>query len=243
MKTKDIIYMIYNEDEHSVTSMGIEFHDFVNSLSIELNNVLLLASGYAGEDFHYEMRLEFVRKEHLSDLYKENVNSYGDFCWIDFNDIASLDDLKPQEKAELLYLGHYKEALRSPFFDKLNNKFVYLAHDDGWYNKVFYKDKNDFIDLLRNLIPNRLKTYKKNVQQPLSRDVGQQLALLARDGILIDLYRIIKLRNSVEIPFNIIGKMLDFDDVYNNMERYKTKSKSEYWLVYKNNQWIVKSYQ
>lgn len=243
MKTKDVIYMIYNDKEQSVTSMGIEFIDFVTSLTIELNNILLLASGYTGEDFHYGLRLEFVRKEHLSDLYKENVHSYGDFCWMDFDDITSLDNLEPQEKAELLYLGHYKKSLSSPFFDKLNNKFVYLAHDDGWYNKVFLKDINDYTDVFRHLIPNRLKkSYKKNVQ-PLGLDVGQQLVDLASDGILIDLYRIIKFRNGVEIPFNIIGKTMDFDDVYNNMDRYKAKAKSEYWLVYKNNQWMIKSYR
>jgi hypothetical protein len=242
MKNKDVIYIIYNEEEQSATSMGIEFIDFGNSLTMELNNVLLLASGYIGEDFHSGIGLEFVRKEHLSGLYKENVYSYGDFCWVDFDGIASLDNLEPQEKAELLYLGHYKKALRSPFFDKLNNKFVYLAHDDGWYNKVFHKDKNDYIDMLRHLFPNRLKTYKKNVQ-PLSLDVGQQLVSLARDGLLIDLYRTIKSRNGVEIPFNVIGKIMDFDDVYNNMERHKAKAKSEYWLLYKNNQWMIKSYQ
>jgi hypothetical protein len=235
MKTKDVIYMIYNDNEQSVTSMGIEFIDFVSSLTIELNNVLLLESGYAGEDFHYGLRLEFVKKEHLSELYRDDVYSYGDFCWVDFDDVGSLDDIEPQEKAELLYLGHYKKPLGSPFFNKLNNKFVYLAHDDGWYNKVFHSDKNDYIDVMRQLIPNRIKSYKKNMQ-PLSQEVGEQLLLMANDGILIDLYRTIKLRNGVEIPFNVIGKMMDFDDVYNNMDRHKAKAKSEYWLVYKNKQ-------
>ncbi|MNT73390.1 hypothetical protein D3C72_2120890 [compost metagenome] len=56
--------------------------------------------------------------------------------------------------------------------------------------------------------------------------------LFARDGILIELSRIIKSGNSVEIPITIIGKNMDFDDVYNNMERHKAKAKSEYWLVY-----------
>ncbi|ULO06511.1 hypothetical protein H1230_26445 [Paenibacillus sp. 19GGS1-52] len=242
MKTKDVIYMIYNEKEQSLTSMGIEFIDFINSLTNELNNVLLLASGYTGEDFHYGLRLEYLRKEHLSDLYKENVHHYGDFCWMDFDNVASLDNLEPQEKAELLYLGHYKEALSSPFFEKLNNKYVYLAHDDGWFNKVFYKDKNDFIDVLRRLISNRLKSYKKNVA-PLSHDVGEQLALLAKDGILVDLYRVIKSRNSLEIPFSVIGKIMDFDDVYNNMERHKAKANLEYWLMYKNNEWMIMSYR
>ncbi|MFF2484625.1 hypothetical protein [Paenibacillus sp. NPDC058071] len=241
MKSKDIIYMIYNENEQSVTSMGIEFIDFINCLTIEPNNILLLESGYTGEDFHYGLRLEFVRKENLNDLYKENVYSYGDFCWVDFDELITIDNLTPHEKAELLYLGHYKQPLGSPFFEKLNNKYVYLSHDDGWFNKIFYKDKNQYIDALGRLVSNRVKSYRKNVS-PLSQDIVEQLTLFAKDGILIDLYRIIKSRNSVEIPFNVIGKMMDFDDVYNNMERHKAKAKSEYWLVYKKGEWVISSY-
>lgn len=93
MKNRDIIYMVYDEKDQSVTSMGIEFIDFVRSLTVEINNVLLLASGYIGEDYHSGVGLDFVRKEYLEELYKDNVYSYGDFCWIDFENIVSLDNL------------------------------------------------------------------------------------------------------------------------------------------------------
>ena len=117
-----------------------------------------------------------------------------------------------------------------------------MAHDDGWYNKVHYKDQNDYVDLLTNLIPNRLKPYKKKVP-PLSLDVGQQLASLASDGLLIDLYRMIKSRNRVEIPFHVIGRIKDLDDMYNNMDRYKARARLKYWLVYKRNEWTIKNDQ
>ncbi|WP_042201261.1 hypothetical protein [Paenibacillus camerounensis] len=242
MKTKDVIYMIYNESEQSVTSMGIEFIDFINSLTIEPRNILLLASGYTGEDFHNGLRLEFVRKENLNDLYRENVYSYGDFCWVDFDEMINLDNLTSHEKAELLYLGHYKQPLKGPFFEKLNNKFVYLAHDDGWFNKIYYKDKNQYLDVLGRLLSNRLKSYRKNVSL-LGPDIGEQLMLFAKDGILVDFYRIVKSSNSIEIPFNIIGTNMDFDDVYNNMERHKAKANLEYWLVYNKDEWAIRTYK
>ncbi|AIQ65428.1 hypothetical protein PSTEL_22255 [Paenibacillus stellifer] len=239
MKSRDIIYMIYNEIEQSVTSSGIEFREFINCLPVEPKHILLLASGYLGGDYHPELRLDYVRNEHLNDLYKENVYSYGDFCWVDFDEIGSLDQLEPHEKAELLYLGHYKQPLGNPFFEKLDNRFVYLAHDDGWFNRVFFKDINQSINMLRHLIPHKLTAYRRHVP-PLSMDTGEQLMLLARDGILIELSRIIKARNSVEIPFTIIGQNMDFDDVYNNMERHKTKAKAEYWLVHCKNEWVIR---
>lgn len=240
MKSRDVIYMIYNENEQSVTSAGIEFSEFINCLPVEPKHILLLASGYLGGDFHPGLRLDFVRNEHLNELYKENVYSYGDFCWVDFDEISSLDQLEPHEKAELLYLGHYKQPLGNLFFEKLNNRFVYLAHDDGWFNKIFYKDINQSIYMLRHLIPKKLKSFRKHVP-PLSIDIGEQLMLFARDGILIELSRIIKSRNSVEIPITIIGKNIDFDDVYNNMERHKAEAKSEYGLVYGKNEWMIRA--
>lgn len=242
MNARDVIYMIYKEKEQSVTSMGIEFADFTASLSHELNHVLLLASGYAGEDYHKGLQLEFVRKEQLNDLYRQNVYQYGDFCWIDFDDIEALDRLEAQEKAELLYLGHYKEALNSPFFNKLNNRFAYLAHDDGWYNKVFHKDKADYLEAMCHIIPNKLKKYKRSLL-PMGLDLGNQLLSLAKEGILVDSYRSIKSRSSLEIPFYIIGEVKDLDDMYNNMERYKAKAGSVYGLVFHNKQWTIKSYQ
>jgi hypothetical protein len=64
--------------------------------------------------------------------------------------------------------------------------------------------------------------------------------LFARDGLLIELSRIIKSRNSVEIPITILGKIMDFDDMYNNIERHKAKAKSEYWLVYRKKEWRIR---
>ncbi|MNC45228.1 hypothetical protein D3C75_941770 [compost metagenome] len=77
----------------------------------------------------------------------------------------------------------------------------------------------------------------------LGQDIGEQLTLFAKDGILVDFYRINKSRNGLEIPFNIIGTNMDFDDVYNNMERHKAKANSEYWLVYNKDEWAIRSYR
>ena len=41
-----------------------------------------------------------------------------------------------------------KNYLRPPFYSYLGNRYVYLAHDDGWYNKTYYRDLNDFYNLL-----------------------------------------------------------------------------------------------
>lgn len=242
MKTRDIIYMIYYESEQSITSMGIEFMDFVQSLTTDLTNILLLESGFTGVDFHYGLRLEFVRNEHLEELYKENVYNYGDFCWVDFESIEGLDKLQPHEMAELFYLGHLKKPVNSPFFDTLQNRFAYLAHDDGWGNKTYYREKDDLYDLVRNLFSTRLRSYKKRNVQPLNVEVMEQLLELAKNGLLIDLYKIFKSKNRVEIPLHEIGIFNDFSDVYSHMDRYKAMAKKESRLIYTNKQWKIISY-
>lgn len=55
------------------------------------------------------------------------MDSKKDLCWIDFCDERKLNLLTPQEQAELLYIGHKKEPIRSPFYHQLQNKYVYLS--------------------------------------------------------------------------------------------------------------------
>ncbi|MBA5770603.1 hypothetical protein H3285_29620, partial [Escherichia coli] len=76
---------------------------------------------------------------------KENFNP---LCWIDFEDVELLNQLTPQEVAEMLYLAHTRRHLRSPFYYKLQNNFVYLTREDGRYNKVYYRNLNHFYMLL-----------------------------------------------------------------------------------------------
>ncbi|MFC3799226.1 hypothetical protein [Cohnella sp. GCM10012308] len=241
MGKRKFLYMVYNENEQSVTSTGIEFADFVHALPIGINHILLLDSGYAEGEFHAGLRMEYVRKERLQALYKENVYAYGDFCWVDFEEVAVLNKLEPQEKAELLYLGHFKQPLESPFFEKLCNQFVYLAHDDGWFNKVFYKNAELYTGMLRQLVANRLKTYGLDTP-PITADVGEQLKLFAKDGLLIESSRLVKSHTGVEVPLHVIGTITNHDELYNNIERYKSEARSQHWLVYKNGEWTIRQH-
>ncbi|MDG0795069.1 hypothetical protein OMP38_32760 [Cohnella ginsengisoli] len=158
---------------------------------------------------------------------------------MDFAEAPALDQLEPQEKAELLYLGHYKQPLKSPFFDKLRNQFTYLAHDDGWFNKVFYKDARLYADMLTRLVANRLKPYGIDVP-PLGQDVGERLTAFAKNGVLIESSRVVKSHADVEIPLHVIGKFMDYDDLYNNIEKYKSEARSQHWLAYKDGEWSLR---
>src|SRR5699024_6941087 len=117
---------------------GIEFKEFIEVNKDYIPNLLLLKHQFDQAHFNLRTGLEYVDQERLAKLQTEDVYSYGDFCWLDFEEDINLEQLEGQEIAELLYMGHFKDHLHLPFYEKLNNQFVYLAHDDGWYNKVYY---------------------------------------------------------------------------------------------------------
>ena len=101
--------------------------------------------------------LEYCPEERINKLAAEDVYGYGNFCWIDFIEEEVLNELTGQEIAELLFLGHQKQHLKSPFYNKLGNRFVYLAHDDGWLNKTYYRSFKDFFHLLSEVIATKLE--------------------------------------------------------------------------------------
>lgn len=79
-----------------------------------LTNLLLLKHQFEDSDYHYSTHMDYLEEEQVSLLVDEEVSDYGDFCWIDVDDVSSLDLLEPQDVASLLYLGHMKKPLHSP---------------------------------------------------------------------------------------------------------------------------------
>ena len=71
------------------------------------------------------------------------MDSKKDLCWIDFSDERKLNLLTPQEQAELLYIGHKKEPVRSPFYHQLQNKYVYLSSEEEKISKIYFRDLTD----------------------------------------------------------------------------------------------------
>lgn len=83
---------------------------------------------------------------------QDEVYDYFDLChkegrrlsnWIDFDSVDMMHQLAPVEISELLYLFHASKALRSPFFYKLQNNYVYLTLPNG-LNKTYYRHMTHF---------------------------------------------------------------------------------------------------
>lgn len=242
------IYVHINPNQDYVMSNGIELKEFYTALSGHLHHLLLLKHQYENASFNMHTHLEYVRAEEIIDVIKDNVSSYGDFCWIDFEDEAGLDEMSGQEIAELLYIGHMKSHLRVPFYKKLNNRFVYLSTEDGLMNRTYYREWGDFFTMLGNVIPSKwsslrsgkgLRKWKKEKALPaIPKEVVMTIAHLMREGVMISLKDAVSARGRVEVPVWVVG---DWDNMDDLEEDFTSRSKREpsSWLVYdlKSKEW------
>ncbi|MFE8702977.1 hypothetical protein ACFYKX_20420 [Cytobacillus sp. FJAT-54145] len=238
---RDLIYVYFNENDQYVLSYGIEFAEFASALSDLFNNILLLKHQFDGGDFNIHTLLEYVPNDRLNKLFEEPVYNYGDFCWVDFEEIDGVDELPPQTLAELLYLGHIKDHLKTPFYNHLRNRFVYLAHDDGWWNKVYYRNTMDFYRMLGDVLADKLSDLKpeknliglrkKKAYPSVNKDVLLNLKTLMKEGILLSLKDVEQSRARIEIPIWVIGDFNNMDDMYEEYERI-AKQKCDIKIVF-----------
>ncbi|MGM9929553.1 MAG: hypothetical protein ACI35P_16570 [Bacillus sp. (in: firmicutes)] len=233
-EAKELIYIHLQVADRFVLSSGISFQEFYLSLEKPLQNVLLLKHQYQDTEYNMNTLLEFVYQEDLHGLVKGHADKTGEFCWIDFQDEAGLNELGGQELAELLYLGHCKHHLRPPFYRLLNNDFAYLSYDNGSFNKVFYRSMDIFYHMLGNAIPrkmfnlkvekNWLGIRKKNEYTPIPVEILKRISTLMVEGMVLSFEKISQTRNRLEVPVWVIGDYMNTDDI---VEQYAEGKKNE----------------
>lgn len=226
---RDLVYVHLNQNDQYVLSYGIEFNEFAAAFSGSLNHLLLLKHRFEDGDINMHTLLEYCPEERINKLADDDIYGYGDFCWIDFVEEEGLNELTGQEIAELLYLGHQKQHLKLPFYNKLGNRFVYLAHDDGFFNKTYYRSFKDFFHLLSHALSIKLGELKleksllgirkKRNYPPINKEILLSLTPFIKEGICISLRDIDHQRNRLEIPIWVIGDFASMDDMYEEYEQ------------------------
>jgi hypothetical protein len=230
---RDLIYIHLNQTDQYVMSYGIEFSEFVSAFSGSLNHLLLLAHRFDDADFNMHTQLDYCPEERINKLAADDVYGYGNFCWIDFIEEEVLNELTGQEIAELLYMGHLLHHLKSPFYHKLGNRFVYLAHDDGWFNKTYYKSFKDFFHLLSEVISGKLGGLnleksilgfrKKRTYPQVNKEILLSLMPFIKEGMCISLRDVNHQRGRIEIPIWVIGDFANMDDMVDEYEQISLK--------------------
>lgn len=149
--------------------------------------------------------LEFFDKCHRDGLKIPN--------WIDFDSMNMMHELTPNEIAEILYLFHTHQTLRSAFFYKLQNNYVYLTLSNGLL-KTYYRQFKHFYPRFQRVLQeqmtgilNESRTLffgKKAEAGPFPEEVVTQLAGLFMRGVKVDMTQAYRDGQEWIIPLFII---------------------------------------
>ncbi|KWZ85285.1 hypothetical protein HMPREF3213_00457 [Heyndrickxia coagulans] len=221
---RELIYVHANEVNHYVLLHGICFYEFYHAFP-NLTNLLLLRHQFEAGTVNLHTLFEYADEETIGRLLEEDIYSYGDFCWVDFEDEEGLDLLEGYEIAELLYLSHMKHHLRMPFYRKLNNHFVYLSQDDGYYSKIYFRSFRDFYAMLGYVVAERINRIKgekpflfgrkkRKALPAIPVEVLLPLSEKMKEGMVISMEYAVQTRVQIEIPFWTIGDFHDMDEMH-----------------------------
>lgn len=246
---KIVIYL--DTVTNSVISKGISLTDFMQGIGNKRlpSALLLLNSKFDVANLNPHTKFSFIdeadkTKSLAISLDKQTTN----FSWLDFEEEEMLNQLTGQEIAEILYLGHRGTHLRSPFYYKLQNEYVYLTLDEGERNKVYYRDITRFFEMLAAVITMRVNAvqHKKSLFGKIRSTRANKLPVglmrtlrpLLKEGCVFDFDLSERTKTEVRIP--LIIKNSD-DDSASILDEEMTEVNIEKWLTYslKNDEWSL----
>ena len=150
---EDFIHHLFihmNDVDHFVIFSGLSLKQFISAVD-PIKNLLLLKHHYEDGSFNMHTHFDFVPNENINQFVKKMDDSNGDLCWVDFGNEKDLNQLSPIEQAELLYISHKKEPIHSPFFSKLQNRYIYYSSENEKATKIYFRYLHDSEQLVSNL--------------------------------------------------------------------------------------------
>lgn len=238
-KYRTKLYINANLDKNEIIFSGIEFREVIQYLHPALNNLLLLKGNYIGDDCKHNFEL-IEGKESIKQLAADNIYDYGDFCFVDFEQVADVEKLTDLDISELLFLSHMRRPMKRTFFERINNRFAYLAHDDGWYCKLYCRNFNEFSTVCAGKIINFIEKQVRKKICNIDEAIQRLLLDFAEMGTLIDLDDTEIHDDKYAVHVYTVGKYTDMDIVLNNLNSLKANASHHIELCYKESTWTVK---
>jgi len=243
-KMRDLFYIDANFEESYYLIYGMTFNEFIRFNPTQIENILVPNVCYYTNSFNKIWQFDTaIGVNSILSLSEKDIYSLGDFHWIDFKSESCIDECSPEEKAQVLYLSHFWKPMLSPFFEKFNNNYFYLGHDDGYYCKLYCKDMSVMKSIIANKIIASVSTNKKRKIYSMSDNVKDEILELTKKGLLIDFSNIYKFAGNIGLDFYTIGHLNDMDDMYNNREKYMFRSETVGSIEQNNKKWVVTNYQ
>lgn len=209
------IYVHYDSVTNHVMTRGINLvlEDF-EPRYLPSNLILAQAPAEVGR-FDVRTNFKILRSQvEVAKYFESSRNAELRMSnWIDFENIESMHQLTANEIAEILYLFHANKGLKSTFFYKLQNNYVYLTLPNGLL-KVFYRFVTHFYPRFQRVMNVRMASLvnesrslffmRKEKVKPIPLNIVEQVAPLFSNGLKINFVQAIQTGSYWKVPLNII---------------------------------------
>lgn len=211
----DFIYVLIDNVSNAVFTQGFSTADFHQAIVHRPKNLLLLDPSSELGEYEAHTAMKIIRGSNAVENYfqaADNKRISSPPKWIDFTDTMMLKELTPVEISELLYFGHMKTHLHSPFFYKLQNNFAYFDLQDD-LARVYYRYLDEFYQVLAKKVTHiiteilnvhRTLFRKKKAVTPLPLDIVKKLSDLMKAGLVFSFKQTEFQNRNYQIPLFLV---------------------------------------
>ncbi|MEK4230969.1 hypothetical protein [Solibacillus sp. FSL H8-0538] len=220
------LYVHMNDVDHFVVYSGLSLKQFMTSID-PLKNALLLKHTYEDGSFNMHTQLDFVSSEEIPNFIKKETDVAADLCWVDFTTEKNVNALTPLEQAELLYFRHKREPLASPFFAKLQNRYIYYSSSIDKMTKIYFRFIGDSELLVANLFNRMIKEKEgtgsfwrrklKDESPTIDPSMLKAFRSYAKEGALLSLYKLDKPSSHYGIEIRTLAYYDYPDEVWDDL--------------------------
>ncbi|MGO3732409.1 MAG: hypothetical protein ACTJHC_04440 [Vagococcus sp.] len=248
---RDYLYIHLDAISNSILSKGMTHEDFNRYTLNRPHNILLLDPYDREGEYEAHTGFRVIRGENNVEQYFSLVENraHREIKWLDFQDYDVLKRLTPNDISELLYFGHMKNQLRSPFFFKLQNDYAFFEIGQD-VSKVYYRNIEEFYHslsrkitdlVLKQLNGNRnFFSRKINSIPSLPEDMVSHLKGAMQEGIVFNFSQIGFEEGQYVIPIHVV------EDNLRKVENYTFEKEEKIGtLIYDDasKEWRVKKEQ
>ncbi|HFI0463994.1 TPA: hypothetical protein ACGO1T_001266 [Streptococcus suis] len=209
------LYVHYDSVSNHVMTRGINFIPADFEQKFIPNNLILETAVPGFGRFDSATNFYIVRGkqdvlEFLLHCQKEKLRIPD---WIDFESMTLMHQLSPNEIAEILYLFHANQTLRSAFFYKLQNNYAYLTLPNGLI-KTYYRQVKHFAPRFQRVMLEQMQGLlnegkslffgKRQSAKMMPKDLVDRLIPLFARGLKIDITQAYQEGQEWVIPLFVI---------------------------------------
>lgn len=234
------LYVHMNEVDHFVVFNGVSIKQLLESTELQ-PYLLLLKHIYEDGEFNSHTHFEYIASSDLPALIKSYDGKRKDLCLVDFLEEHALNELSPQEQAQLLYFAHKREPLNNPFSSKMQNRFLYYHSADQNETKMYFRFLADCEIIVANIF-NRLIEAKEGIGSFWRKRAKRNFPKLdpvtlrayrnyAKEGVLVSLYKLEKPNSTYGVEIRTASEINYSDDIWSELEEILTKGYDEHILI------------